>query len=433
MDGDYNGNNMGVGEIIDLTAGSKGASRIVLRVRDYSYDVGEVRFAIDEHMTPLGEIFHRYMETKVVVGGDVDDRVEFLHHVIGAIPIECVATAGQLGIRDGDVMTLAAHVHRRRVEEGPAVAAAAMAVGRVANGDGGTRWFLDMTRNCDVVLEDAVVVLKEPGGQERVHFRIDRRATGLSLLFVAYADWLQRGGNHPWPRLGDESAPLDELRFVLGARRLPRDSDETAYDNGILDGDTIHVIRVVPEERSRRDDRSSASSSASASASASDAAAHADRIGITLLHVDDGTTDFFLVDPAAPLRKVFHQYSQDRVMMPLASLRFLHGDRALYPDDRPCDAGIRPRDTIHVLTKSHQQERLLELTPNAVEVMRRGKERGDETILFDPIVQVTGLTQHKSDCAVVSSALSVLCMEYDIQTYIITPLFTESMHTGSYT
>ena len=82
-------------------------------------------------------------------------------------------------------MTLAAHVHRRRMEEGPAVAAAAMAVGRVANGDGGTRWFLDMTRNCDVVLEDAVVVLKEPGGQEGVHFRIDRRATGLSLLYVA--------------------------------------------------------------------------------------------------------------------------------------------------------------------------------------------------------------------------------------------------------
>jgi hypothetical protein len=431
MDGDYNGNNMGVGEIIDLTAGSKGTSRIVLRVRDYSDDVGEVRFAIDEHMTPLGEIFHRYMgymDTKVV-GGDVDDRVEFLHHVIGAIPLECVATAGQLGIRDGDVMTLAAHVHRRRVEEGPAVAAAAMAVGRVANGDGGTRWFLDMTRNCDVVLEYAFVVLKEPGGQEGVHFRIDRRATGISLLFVAYADWLQRE-NHPWPRLGDESVPLDELRFVLGARRLPRDSDETAYDNGILDGDTIHVIRVVPEERSRRDDRSSASSSASASAS--DAAAHADRIGITLLHVDNGTTDFFLVDSAAPLRKVFHGYSQGRVMMPLASLRFLHGDRTLYPDDRPCDAGIRPRDTIHVLTKSHQQERMLELTPNAVEVMRRGKERGDETICFDPIVQVTGLTL-RSDCAVVSSALSVLCMEYDIQTYIITPLFTESMHTGSYT
>jgi hypothetical protein len=426
MDGDYNGNNMGVGEIIDLTAGSKGTSRIVLRVRDYSDDVGEVRFAIDEHMTPLGEIFHRYMGymgTKVV-GGDVDDRVEFLHHVIGAIPLECVATAGQLGIRDGDVMTLAAHVHRRRVEEGPAVAAAAMAVGRVANGDGGTRWFLDMTRNCDVVLEYAFVVLKEPGGQEGVHFRIDRRATGISLLFVAYADWLQRG-NHPW-----QSVPLDELRFVLGARRLPRDSDETAYDNGILDGDTIHVIRVVPEERSRRDDRSSASSSASASAS--DAAAHADRIGITLLHVDNGTTDFFLVDSAAPLRKVFHGYSQGRVMMPLASLRFLHGDRTLYPDDRPCDAGIRPRDTIHVLTKSHQQERMLELTPNAVEVMRRGKERGDETICFDPIVQVTGLTL-RSDCAVVSSALSVLCMEYDIQTYIITPLFTESMHTGSYT
>ena len=109
----------------------------------------------------------------------------------------------------------------------------------------------------------------------------------MTLLFIAYADWL--GG----------SAPLDELRFVLGARRLPRDSDETAYDNGILNGDRIHVIRVVPEER-RRDDRLSAS--ASAPAPAVDAADHAAKVGITLLHVDTNSAEFFRVDPTAPLR-----------------------------------------------------------------------------------------------------------------------------------
>jgi hypothetical protein len=56
------------------------------------------------------------------------------------------------------------------------------------------------------------LVLREPGGRRE----IDQRATGLTLLFIAYADWLGR------------SAPLDKLRFVLGARRLPGDSDETA-------------------------------------------------------------------------------------------------------------------------------------------------------------------------------------------------------------
>jgi hypothetical protein len=131
---------------------------------------------------------------------------------------------------------------------------------------------------------------------------------------------------------------------------------------------------------------------ASAPAPAVDAANHAAKVGITLLHVDTDSAEFFRVDPAAPLRKVFHNYSRERMKVPLASLRFLHGDRTLHPDDRPRDVGLH--EFIYVLTKS-QQKQMLEHTPNAVEVMKRGEERGDERILFDPIVQATGLVQHR--------------------------------------
>jgi hypothetical protein len=396
------------GGIVDLRdGGAKAASRIVLRVRGAADDAagaigGEMRFAIDENATPLSKLFEAYLA--MTVDEPVDyDRWRFHHHGIGDIPRECEATAAQLGIRNGEIMQRLAVHHDW--EGGPATAMAmAMVVGRVAHGDGGGRWFLDMTRNCDVVVEEAVVVLTEPGG-DGVHFRIDRRATCLTMLFIAYADWL--GG----------SVSLDELRFLLGGRRLPRDSDETAHDNGVLDGDTIHVIRirVMPKER-QRDDRSFF---------ASTNAARAVRVGVTLFHVATNRTEFFLVDPSATLHKVFHKYSQERVGMPLASLRFLHGDTTLYPDDTPSDVGIRSGDTIHVLTKSHQK-RMLELTPNAVEAMKRGEEK----ILFDPIVQVVEL-KYKSKNVMVSSALPVFCMEYGFQTLFITPLFAESVRTRS--
>ncbi len=149
------------------------------------------------------------------------------------------------------------------------------------------------------------------------------------------------------------------------------------------------MIRVVPQER-RRDDRLSAS--ALAPAPAVDAADHAAKVGITLLHVNTDSAEFFRVNPTAPLHKVFHNYLRERMKVPLASLRFLHGDRTLHPDDRPCDIGLHK--SIYVLTKS-QQKRMMEHMPNAIEVMKRGKERGDKRILFDPIVQVTGLVQHK--------------------------------------
>lgn len=275
------------------------------------------------------------------------------------------------------------------------------------------RAVMDLTEGCEVVVEGAMVVLVGPGG-EVANFRIDRRATPLWAIFSNY-ELFSCGTTSSRTIIPSDASPLDTLRFVHGGRRLPHYSDETACDSGILDGDVIRVIRTA-EARVEGNAPGKA------------------KIGIKLLDVVTDDAEFFVVDPAAPFDRIFHNYSQERVKIPMASLRFLHGDRTLHSDDTPSNVDLRDGEIIHVLIKGHQNTnlRMLQLTPNAVETIFGAMESGKEWMSFDPIVQVMDLKTNKLEKNVlVRSIVYKLCTERDIQTFTLIPIINIPVLTES--
>ena len=354
--------------IFDLTGHDNDddpTGRIVLQLKESTGEV--LRFAVDENITPLSKIFRSYRSLRMGDAPSANDglivgatrpgqSLQFSHEELGEIPLECIATASQLGIKDGDTLYAMFVVEAAQDRGGRAFNLGAAVSEAAGNENGST---IDLTRNSNVVIESIIISLREPG-DEATRFRIDRQATSLPLIFIEFADML--------------GVALDSLRFLLGGRRLPRDSDETAYDNGIVDEDTIHVLRV-------RQDRQAATRNSN------------EKIGITLLNVRTNDTEFFLVEPLASFRKIFEKYAQSRLNTPLLSLRFLCGDCTIYADDTPSSVGIRVGDIVHVLIKSNHNANSndLELTPNSIRTMRSARK----ALSFDPHVRILELERMK--------------------------------------
>lgn len=358
--------------IFDLTSHDNDddpTGRIVLQLKESTGEV--LRFVVDENITPLSKIFRSYRLLRMGDAPSANDgltvgatrpgqSLQFSHKELGMIPLECIATASQLGIKDGDTLVAMFVVEAAQDRGGSAFnlgTAVSEAAALYGNENGST---IDLTKNSNVVIESIIISLKEPG-DEATKFRIDRQATSLPLIFIEYADTL--GG-----------VALDSLRFILGGRRLPRDSDETAYDNGIVNEDTIHVLRV-------RHDRPAANRNSN------------EMIGITLLNVLTNDTEFFLVEPLATFRKIFEKYAQSRLNTPVFSLRFLYGDCTIYADDTPSSVGIRFGDIVHVFIKSNRDANSndLELTPNSIRTMRSARM----ALSFDPHVRILELERFK--------------------------------------
>ena len=358
--------------IFDLTGHDNDddpTGRIVLQLKESTGEV--LRYAVDENITPLSKIFRSYRSLRMGDAPSANDglivgatrpgqSLQFSHEELGEIPLECIATASQLGIKDGDTLDAMFVIEAAQDQRGSAFnlgAAVSEAAAHYGNDNGLID--VDLTRNSNVVIESIIVSLREPN-EDVMRFRIDRQATSLPLIFIEFADTL--------------GVELDSLRFLLGGRRLPRDSDETAYDNGIVNEDMIHVLRV-------RQDRPAATRNSN------------EKIGITLLNVLTNDTEFFLVEPLASFRKIFEKYAQSRLNTPLLSLRFLYGDSTIYADDTPSSVGLRVGDIVHVLIKRNHDANFkdLELTPNSIRTMRSARK----PLSFDPHVRILELERMK--------------------------------------
>lgn len=353
--------------MVDLTGNSTQAdARSTLILKDSTGN--DVRYTIDKNNTRLSEVFYSYAGRT----GMDPAQLQFAYEDWEAFRADCDLTASILGMPNGATVYVSGVVDQQH-ELLQQMNAGLLPASQQREPEPPQREF-DLTNFSGK--DELTVTLQEPGQEPRdlgLEFKINR----ITLLPIVYKKYCEERG-----------AALGSLQFVLGARRLSLNANESAADIGLVDGNTIFVLHRNP-------DKSSGNASGGG------------KMNIWMLDVaEPSTKEYFRVDPKAPFRRVINAYVQKRKgerKVQLKSLRFLYGDRIVHAEgnDTALDIGLHDGATIHVLEKSKKNNpvNVPALTPNALETIYETDPDDDSTRIFEPIAQVLEVSRDTVSCS----------------------------------